>query len=124
MTARAGNRRYWLISALRSHTKAPYKIDSLREPLRPREHPGRARTLRRRLVDAAAALRLGEHAVLRERRREPLRGARGHVNRDRTKPAFDTKMQIALLATSVLVLHSYEVPGTSALVSPPVYLSH
>ena len=26
-TARAGNRRFWLLSALRAHTKAPYKID-------------------------------------------------------------------------------------------------
>jgi hypothetical protein len=26
-TARAGNRRFWLLSALRAHTKAPYKMD-------------------------------------------------------------------------------------------------
>jgi hypothetical protein len=26
-SARAGNRRFWLLSALRAHTKAPYKTD-------------------------------------------------------------------------------------------------
>ena len=26
-TARAGNRRFWMLSALRAHTKAPYKTD-------------------------------------------------------------------------------------------------
>ena len=33
-TARAGNRRFWLLSALRAHTKAPYKIDFHRKTLR------------------------------------------------------------------------------------------
>jgi hypothetical protein len=32
-TARAGNRRFWCLSALRAHTKAPYKTDLHRKTL-------------------------------------------------------------------------------------------
>jgi hypothetical protein len=33
-TARAGNRRFWRLSALCAHTKSPYKTDFHRETLR------------------------------------------------------------------------------------------
>ena len=33
-TARAGNRRFWRLSALRAHTKAPYKMYFYRKMLR------------------------------------------------------------------------------------------
>ena len=46
-TARVGNRRFGLLSALRSHTKAPYKIDLLWETLRVLKRPGRARTVQK-----------------------------------------------------------------------------
>jgi hypothetical protein len=39
-TARAGNRRFWCLSALRSHTKAPYKTDLHRKTLRELKRPG------------------------------------------------------------------------------------
>jgi hypothetical protein len=41
VTARAGNRRFGLLSALRPHTKAPYKMDFHRETLRLRYRPAR-----------------------------------------------------------------------------------
>jgi hypothetical protein len=43
-TARAGNRRFCLLSALRAHAEAPYKPDLLWEMLRALNRPGRART--------------------------------------------------------------------------------
>jgi hypothetical protein len=39
-SARAGNRRFWLLSALRAHTKAPSKTDLHRETLRALKRPG------------------------------------------------------------------------------------
>jgi hypothetical protein len=45
--ARAGNRRFWLLSALCAHTKVPYKPDLLWETLRALNCPGRARTVSR-----------------------------------------------------------------------------
>ena len=42
----AGNRRFWLLSAARTHTKAPRKNDLLWETRRPLKRPGRARTAR------------------------------------------------------------------------------
>jgi hypothetical protein len=42
-TARAGNRRIQLLSALRAHTKAPHKDDILRRTLRALKRPRRAR---------------------------------------------------------------------------------
>jgi hypothetical protein len=56
LTARAGNRRFGLPSARRSHTKAPYRIDLLGETLRPPNCPGRART-----VPAAVKVRAPAH---------------------------------------------------------------
>ena len=44
-SARAGNRRFWWVSALRAHTKAPYESELLGETLRPLNRPGRARTV-------------------------------------------------------------------------------
>jgi len=44
MTARAGNRRFWLLSTLRAHTKAPYKTDLHRKTLMALNGPGTART--------------------------------------------------------------------------------
>jgi hypothetical protein len=38
--ARAGNRRFWCLSALRAHTKAPYKTDLHRKTLRELKRPG------------------------------------------------------------------------------------
>jgi hypothetical protein len=43
-TAVAGNRRFGPLSALRAHTKAPYRPDSRLETLRALNHPGWART--------------------------------------------------------------------------------
>ena len=40
----AGNRRFWLLSALRAHTKAPYKTDFHRKMLRALNRPKAART--------------------------------------------------------------------------------
>jgi hypothetical protein len=34
LTARAKNNRFWLLSALRAHTKTPYKTDLYRQMLR------------------------------------------------------------------------------------------
>ena len=42
--ARAGTRRFRLLSALRAHTTAPCKTELLREALRALNSPGRART--------------------------------------------------------------------------------
>ena len=36
---------FWRLSALRAHTKTPYKTDLLWETLRPLKRPGRARTV-------------------------------------------------------------------------------
>ena len=44
LPARAGNRRFGPLSALRGRTKAPYKIDLLRETRRALKRPGWART--------------------------------------------------------------------------------
>ena len=46
---------FWLRSALRTHTKASYKIDLLRETLRKLERHGRART---DVESPAAAIRV------------------------------------------------------------------
>jgi hypothetical protein len=45
LTARAGNRRFRRLSALRAHTKAPYEMDVHRETLRALNRPWAARTL-------------------------------------------------------------------------------
>jgi hypothetical protein len=44
-TARAGNRRFGPLSALRAHTKAPYKMDFHRKTLMALKRPGAARTV-------------------------------------------------------------------------------
>ena len=46
-TARAGNRRFGLVSALRAHTKAPYRTDLLREMLRALKRPARGGPVQR-----------------------------------------------------------------------------
>ena len=52
MTARAGNHLFfWLLSALRAHTKAPCRTDLLRETLRPLNRRGRAQTERQDKVE-------------------------------------------------------------------------
>ena len=43
----AGNRRFWLLSALCAHTEAPYKIDFHRKTLRALNHLKVARTVLR-----------------------------------------------------------------------------
>jgi hypothetical protein len=45
MTARAGNRRFGRLSALRAHTKTPYKTDLHRNTLMELNRPGTARTV-------------------------------------------------------------------------------
>jgi hypothetical protein len=45
LTARAANRRFGLLRALRTHTKAPYKPDLLWETLRALNSPAKARTI-------------------------------------------------------------------------------
>jgi hypothetical protein len=47
-TARGGNRRFWLLRALRAHTKAPYKTDLNRKTLRALNRPREARTVESR----------------------------------------------------------------------------
>jgi hypothetical protein len=44
-TAHAGNRRFWLLSALCAHTKAPYKTDLHRKMLMALNRPETARTV-------------------------------------------------------------------------------
>jgi hypothetical protein len=45
-TARAGNHRFWLLSTLRTHTKAPYKTNLHRKTLRALNRPLAAQTVR------------------------------------------------------------------------------
>jgi hypothetical protein len=45
--ARAETRRFWLLSALRAHTKVPHKTVLLWKTLRALKCPGRARTVQR-----------------------------------------------------------------------------
>jgi hypothetical protein len=80
-TARAGNRRFfffWLVSALRAHTKAPHKTDALWETLRPLKRPGRART-----ENAVVLLQdgLGPEDVLVQDPARPQRGLRDELLR-------------------------------------------
>ena len=56
-SARAGNRRFWSLSDLRVHTKAPYKMDFRRKTLRALNRPWAARTVQARV---SAPLRLLE----------------------------------------------------------------
>jgi hypothetical protein len=58
--ARAGNRRFWLLSALRAHTKMPYKTDLYRKTLRALKRPGRPGQDGEGGDDDAAELREGE----------------------------------------------------------------
>jgi hypothetical protein len=44
-TARAANRRFWCVSALRARTEAPYKMDFHRKTRRARNRPEAARTV-------------------------------------------------------------------------------
>jgi hypothetical protein len=79
-TARAGNRRFWRLSALRAHTKAPYKMDFHRKTLRALNRPKAARTvadLARPVAHAAVGdirAGVGQHrrAVLVERAAEEV----------------------------------------------------
>ena len=73
--AQAGNRRFWPLSALRAHTKAPQKTDLLLETLRPLKRPGRARTSRR----SPLGLRPG-------RRRRLLRRGLARLHRAALRP--------------------------------------
>ena len=54
-TARAGNRRFWCLSALRAHTKAPYKTDLHRKTLMALNHPRRPGQRERVLPDTVVA---------------------------------------------------------------------
>ena len=92
-TARAGNRRKGLLRALRTHTKAPYKPDLLRETLRALKRPGRARTGQdsRRSSGRRLRLRLAG-CVLRSRdelRRFVFRCGGGGVSYIRLRWAVD-----------------------------------
>jgi hypothetical protein len=68
MTARAGNHRFGLLSALRAHTKAPYKNDLLRETLRALNRPRMART-----EEHQPELCVARRAPRRVRKRPPPR---------------------------------------------------
>jgi hypothetical protein len=57
-TARARNRRFRPLSALRAHTKPPYKTDLIWETLKALKRPGRART------DAVEGLLVGRGLVV------------------------------------------------------------
>ena len=61
-TARAANRRFWLVSTLRVHRKEPSKTDVLWETLRPLQRPARARAESEALVlrDAEREVRDGD----------------------------------------------------------------
>jgi hypothetical protein len=72
ITARAGNRQFGLLSALRAHTKTPHQTDSLWETLRARKRPGRAQTVGRepalrvrRLADEQGPDALPQRASIR-----------------------------------------------------------
>jgi hypothetical protein len=60
-SARAGKRRFWPLSALRAHTKAPHKTDLHRKTLMALNRPGAARTVpaRKRADQLLHALILG-----------------------------------------------------------------
>ena len=77
-SARAENRRFWRLSALCAHTKAPYKTNLLRRTLRPLERPTMARTVQR----VAAARGRGQddrlHAAHPRRAEAQRRAVRGH----------------------------------------------
>jgi hypothetical protein len=64
-TARARNRRFGLLSALRAHTKPPHKTDSLWKALRVPKRRGRARAegLERLGVDEVGP-RLGLYPII------------------------------------------------------------
>jgi hypothetical protein len=80
ISARAGNRRFWLLSALRAHTKPPYRTGLHRKTLRVLNRPGRARAVRVRVEECAEPL---DHPAGR-------RGARARVTvRRRTDPVAD-----------------------------------
>jgi hypothetical protein len=67
VTARAGNRRFWLLSAPRAHTKAPSKTDLHRKTLRVRNRPKATRTKEQPEADGDARFLLS--AACLERRR-------------------------------------------------------
>jgi hypothetical protein len=77
-TARAGNRLFWCLSALRAHTKAPYKINFHRETLRVLNRPKAARTGRRvakkRRAGGGEGVE-GEAPEVHRRRQQPHAGA-------------------------------------------------
>ena len=63
-TARAGNRRFRRLSALRAHTKkVPCKMDFHRETLRALNRPKSTRTVRAERVDPAGGCALSEKGV-------------------------------------------------------------
>ena len=78
-SARAGNRRFRLLSALRAHTKEPHKTDPLWETQRALNRPGRARTValqnrvRKPILSACGAW----PCAGRTRRRQPWPRRRG-----------------------------------------------
>jgi hypothetical protein len=66
--ARAGNRRFCCLSALRAHTKTPYKMDFHRETLRALDRLEAARTGARGCASAAAAAGIRWSAPVAARR--------------------------------------------------------
>jgi hypothetical protein len=68
-TARAGNRRFWRLSALRAHTKRPIQTELHRKTLRALKRPRRART------EVAKALR----APISSLEAQPGHGPWGHL---------------------------------------------
>jgi hypothetical protein len=68
LTARVRKRRFWMLSALRAHTKALYKTGLLWETLRALrtlKRPGRARTVERAVGDVGEARAAAGHRPVR-----------------------------------------------------------
>ena len=68
-TARAGNRRFRLLSTLRAHTKAPYSTDFHRKVLMALNRPGTARTVCELLAHLLLPLHIDRARALRQHER-------------------------------------------------------
>ena len=83
--ARAGNRRFWLLSTLRAHTKVPYKIDLHRKTLIALNRPGRARTVQSESAAASTAVASRQTVHWVHSLRQDWAAARGDLPHPRVK---------------------------------------
>jgi hypothetical protein len=99
-TARAGNRRFRLLSALRAHTKAPHQTDLHRKARRALNRPRRARTEAGERASAAGRLALGgaRRGVLEAllELAQQRRAARAALTRSSIKPSTRTTHCVSL----------------------------